>query len=129
MRTCLALIGFLILMAVASGAQETPEEFREQTTRWMEQGNLAQIVWTVRYYRKPAQAAFYQTLPEQIASPDPKKERWLNTIARAFRLEGMGRPGRALHDAGFLWPVTRWRGTMYEADGAMGEYDLHGTWD
>ena len=127
-RLSLAFSLSLLTLCLA-GAQETVDEFREKTSRWIEQGNLAQIAWTVRYYREPARTAFFQALPEQISDPDPQKERWLNTIARAFRLEGMGRPNRALRDAGYLWPVTRWRGTMFEADGPMGEYDVHGTWD
>ena len=120
---------FVLFTATALLAQETAEEFRRKTQGWIKEGNLAQIAWSVRYYRSEARDAFYQALPQQIASPTIENERWLNTIARAFRLEGMGRPNRALRDAGFLWPLTRWRGTMFEADGPMGEYDIHGTWD
>jgi hypothetical protein len=123
----LALIFLCTLTAIQ--AQETSEDFRRQTQAWIDEGNLAQIAWSVRYHRKEAKDAFYQALPKQIAQPTAQDERWLNTIARALRLEGMDRPNRALRDAGYLWPLTRWRGTMYEAEGPMGEYDIHGSWD
>lgn len=130
MRVCpIFLLFFVLLFTSASVAEESAQTFRRNTTRWMKEGNLAQIAWTVRYYRKDARGAFYQALPQQIANPTKENEQWLNTIARAFRLEGMGRPNQALRDAGYLWPLTRWRGTMFEADGPMGEYDIHGTWD
>ena len=123
---------FILLILFFGGplqAQESSEEFRRKTRVLMVEGNLAQIAWSTRYDRQQALDAFYQTLPQQIAEPDAEKERWLNTIARALRLEGMGRPNTALRDAGYLWSLTKWRGTMYEADGPMGEYDIHGTWD
>jgi hypothetical protein len=119
----------ILTSATAVVAQETADEFHQKTLVWMKDGNLAQIVWSVRYYREEAREAFYQALPEQIAKPTAENERWLNTIARAFRLEGMERPNRALRNAGYLWPLTRWRHTMFEGDGPMGEYDTHGTWD
>jgi hypothetical protein len=120
----------LLSLALLTIAQaESPEAFERKTKSWMEEGNLSQIAWTVRYYRESAQQAFRAVLERQTRTPTPCNERWLNTIARAFRLEGMGCPNELLAKRGYLWPVTRWRGTMFEADGAQGEHDLHGTWD
>ena len=90
---------------------------------------MAHVAWTVRYYREECLKAFRDQLQAQLKEPSQERERWLNTVARAFRLEGMGRPNRVLERHGLLWPLTTWRGTMFEADGAMGEYDLHGVWD
>lgn len=123
------LFWILVVLTLPSAAGPSSAEIERQTWEWMRKGDLAQIAWTVRYYREECRTLFLSRLSEQLKKPDPERLRWLNTLARAFRLEGMGRPNNALERHGLLWPITFWRGTMFEADGAQGEYDLHGTWD
>mgnify|MGYP001277443253 CR=1 FL=1 len=123
---------FLLLffvLALPALAKPTPTEIEDKTREWMKKGDLARIAWTVRHHREECAQLFEQRLGEQLLSPNPERLEWLNTIARAFRLEGMGRPNSLLQHHGLLWPITHWRGGMFEADGPQGEYDTHGTWD
>lgn len=110
-------------------AELSAPDVLNRTQEWLDRGELAQIVMTVRHHREACREAFLLSLERQKVKPNSATEKWLNAMARAFRLEGMGRPNGLLEREGILWPITRWRGTLFEADGAMGEYDLHGVWD
>src|SRR5690606_19912348 len=71
-------IYLLLLLAgmttAGSMAEESAQAFHRNTIRWMKEGNLAQIAWTVRYSRKEASEAFYQALPQQMANPTAENE-------------------------------------------------------
>ncbi|MGE0488855.1 MAG: CHAT domain-containing protein [Vulcanimicrobiota bacterium] len=115
-----ALAVWLMLLTAPLWAQPVDvETFLNRTEQWRQAGELIKIVQGVRLYPEVARPAFDQVLAQQ-----PDRVEWLNTIARAFRMEGYGEPEQLLKEKGMLWAVTRWRGTLFEADEAI---DTRGT--
>jgi CHAT domain-containing protein/AraC-like DNA-binding protein len=113
----LFIILFLFLTCGALAQPEvTPTLFTQRVAEWTEQDNLAAVAQAVRFYGDVGRQAFDKMLEVHKMGPSPLTEKWLNTVARAFRLEGNDGPNRALIDADMLWANTRWRGTMFEDD-------------
>lgn len=129
MRFPLRILGFIALLLLGSTslalAGPTPEVFIQKVGEWIEQGNLAKVAMGVRFNREVGQTAFDQVLTQHQKAPTEKTQVWLNTVARAFRLEGDNGPNEQLKPLGLLWPLTRWKDTMFEADGVAD--DTHGT--
>ena len=103
------LLFLILLLTLPTLAKPTPAEIESKTREWMQKGDLARVAWTVRYHREDCAKLFEQRLGDELLIPDPERLTWLNTIARAFRLEGMGKPNSLLQRHGLLWPVTRTR--------------------
>ena len=116
------VLGFL--MAPAAADHPTPEIFVQKTTHWLQVDELSSLVQAVRLQAEVGEQAFAQVLQVHQAAPSAATERWLNAVARAFRLEGNAGPSEQLRQRGLLWPDTRWRGTMFEADEVV---DTRGT--
>ncbi|MCA9797313.1 MAG: hypothetical protein KC910_36130, partial [Candidatus Eremiobacteraeota bacterium] len=114
------LVCLLFLLSAPLWAQQVDlETFLARTEEWRQAGELVKIVQGVRLYPEVARPAF-----DQVLATQPERVEWLNTIARAFRMEGNGEPEKLLREKGILWAVTRWRGTLFEADEAV---DTRGT--
>ena len=121
----IALILFLVLSGLATAQPEvTPELFTQRVGEWMEIDDLVSVSQAVRFHNEVGREAFNRMLEVHKTGPSPVTEKWLNTVARAFRLEGHAGPNEALLEAGVLWANTRWRGTMYEDDQVV---DTRGT--
>lgn len=114
----------LALFGMAVAAQVTPEIFTQKVSEWIEGGQLHKVVAAVRYQADVGREAFKQVLAVHKAGPSESTERWLNNVARAYRLEGHKGPNEALLEVGILWPNTRWRGTLFEDDQVV---DTRGT--
>lgn len=112
------------MLSLAAQAAVTAEVFSQKVTEWIEAGNLAKIAVAVRYEGETGREALEQMLEVHKLGPTEQTEKWLNTVARAFRLEGHAGPNKLLTGAGVLWPNTRWRGTMFEDDQVV---DIRGT--
>lgn len=118
-------IFFLVLgLSLAAQAAVTPEVFIQKVTEWMEADNLAKVAAAVRFEGEAGRKALERVLEVHKLGPTEKTERWLNTVARAFRLEGHAGPNQLLSEEGILWPNTRWRGTLFEDDQVV---DTRGT--
>lgn len=126
MRTLkLAIIILLFLTGGALSQPEvTPELFTQRVGEWIEQEDLASVAQAVRFYNDVGRQAFDRMLEVHKMGPSPISEKWLNTVGRAFRLEGHKGPNEKLIEAGILWANTRWRGTMFEDDQVV---DTRGT--
>lgn len=128
MRDFQRLLGVWLLLVIvgipALAEAPTPQAFIEKTTEWLQNDDLATLAMGVRYNSEVAQQAFAQVLQAYRARPTEEQERWLNAIARACRLEGDETLNKTLRELGVLWPETRWRGTMFEADEVV---DTRGT--
>jgi CHAT domain-containing protein len=114
----------LLLLAVTPAQQVTPELFVQSVSTWIEEGDLAKVAQGVRYQAEPGREAFRRMLEVHKLGPTESTERWLNTVARAFRLEGQKEPNQELLAADMLWPNTKWRGTLFEDDQVV---DTRGT--
>ncbi|MCA9779172.1 MAG: hypothetical protein KC800_20730, partial [Candidatus Eremiobacteraeota bacterium] len=118
---------FILLLFIGQAVAEpevTSELFTQRVGEWMEADDLVSISQAVRFYNDVGRQAFDRMLEVHKMGPSPMSEKWLNTVARAFRLEGHAGPNEALLEAGMLWANTRWRGTMYEDDQVV---DTRGT--
>jgi len=109
------LTGLLFLTPVWS-QEVTPELFTTKVAEWIEADDLVKVAQAVRYQREAGRAAFDRLLQVHKTGPSDVTERWLNTVARAFRMEGLAGPNQTLSELGILWPNTRWRGTVFEDD-------------
>ena len=118
------VLSLLLFLSLAAQAAVTPEVFTQKVTEWIEAGNLAKIAAAVRYEGETGREALKQMLKVHKLGPNEQTEKWLNTVARAFRLEGHAGPNELLKEAGILWPNTRWRETMFEDDQVV---DTRGT--
>lgn len=121
----LLLLLFFGAPLAVQAAPPTPEFFIQKVGEWIEEGNLAKIAMGVRFNREVGEVAFKKMMAKHATSPTEASEKWLNTVARAYRLEGFDQLNQQLSAAHLLWPLTRWKGTMFEADGVTG--DTHGT--
>lgn len=90
----------------------------------MEQGQLVKVVQAVRLYPEVGEQAFDKVMEVHRAAPSDFTEKWLNTVGRAFRLEGRKEMNQKLLELGILWPNTNWRGTLFEDDQVV---DTRGT--
>lgn len=128
MRYSLGILGLWLLLCLLTSSAlaepPTPQVFLQKTTAWLEAGDLANIAMGVRYYPEVAEQVFAQVLQDYQAGRSEAQEKWLNAIARAFRMEGSDKLNQRLREVGLLWPETRWRGTMFEADEVV---DTRGT--
>ena len=115
---------FLALFVIGQAQQVTPELFIQSVSGWIKQGSLAEVAQGVRFQAEVGRKAFDQVLAVHKAAPTEVTERWLNTVARAFRLEGHKGPNEALLAENILWPNTQWRGTLFEDDQVV---DTRGT--
>lgn len=106
------------------GQEVTPEVFTQKVTEWIEADDLSKVAGAVRFQREAGRQAFDRMLEVHRAGPSDLTERWLNAVARAFRLEGLDEPNKALDAAGILWANIRWRGTLFEDDQVV---DTRGT--
>jgi CHAT domain-containing protein len=106
------------------GQTPTPEVFIQKVTEWLQSDDLSTLARGVRFQAEVGEQAFAQVLRVHQSAPSELTERWLNAVARAYRLEGNPKPGEQLSQLGILWPDTRWRGTMFEADQVV---DTRGT--
>ena len=115
-RLVLILTMFLAMVSLVSAAPPSPEVFVQKVGEWIKADQLIKVAQAVRFYGEVGEKAFAQVMAQHKSDPTADSEEWLNAVARAFRLEGRDHLNKQLRRAKILWPLTRWEGTVFEAD-------------